>query len=536
VGPWPERSSLAGLRGGLFDAKRGKARMSTDYQNSILWRGEDPQQKKFKPSYEPSKKSTRYFPGQVPAWAREAEAKKAEDAKKEKEELPKKNRRRDRTAAVIVSEDRGAARLRRLQASESAGDTGAERLLRHRVVHDAQVLESCDNKPDEIAKLCEGIKDKLREKLKDKLDHKEGDDGFQEFQGVKDVKELKEDSEEEEVPFEDEMPRSAKSEVKTEVKSEVKDEEAEDEDAIALKRQKMREHALSRRKEEEALLKDDLLGVEEEEESEYESESEEQDPRKSSMVKPVFVSRKGRDTIKEKENMEKEEEEAEVRRQEKVKERKVESKSLVIDVIKNEADQEAVAALGLDDNSDIELIDDDDELNEAEEYELWKIRELKRIKRDGADKIQKEKELEFIERRRQMTDEERAADDARLDAGTTFKEDSKNFAFLQKYYHRGTFFQDKATSGEEPLYLRDYHEPTEEEKFDKQSLPKSMQVRRGLFGKKGQTKHTHLTDVDTTDMSAAWSQQNKQVQKYQEKMAGASGVNNFARPQFSKGT
>merc|ERR1719253_1710176 len=120
-----------------------------------------------------------------------------------------------------------------------------------------------------------------------------------------------------------------------------------------------------------------------------------------------------------------------------------------------------------------------------------------------------------------MTDEERAADDARLDAGHTTAEESKNFNFMQKYYHRGTFFQDKAETGEEPLYLRDYHEPTAEEKFDKQLLPKVMQVRRGLFGKKGQTKHTHLTDVDTTDMSAAWSQHNKQVEKYQMRMAGA---------------
>merc|ERR1719171_646719 len=121
-----------------------------------------------------------------------------------------------------------------------------------------------------------------------------------------------------------------------------------------------------------------------------------------------------------------------------------------------------------------------------------------------------------------------------MDSGKKFKDEAKNFAFMQKFYHRGTFFQEKAASGEEPLYLRDYHEPLAEEQFDKSMLPKSMQVRRGLFGKKGQVKHTHLTDVDTTDMSAAWSQHNKQVQRYQERMAGASGVNNFARPSGSK--
>merc|ERR1712187_319727 len=134
-----------------------------------------------------------------------------------------------------------------------------------------------------------------------------------------------------------------------------------------------------------------------------------------------------------------------------------------------------------------------------------------------------------------MTDEERMADDRKLDDKASKRDDVKSFNFMQKYYHRGGFFQDKAVAGDEPLYLRDYHEPLEEEKFDKNLLPKAMQLRRGEFGKKGQVKHTHLTDADTTDMSAAWSQNSKLVQRYQEKMAAAKGVGNFERPSgFSK--
>lgn len=493
--------------------------MSVDYQNSILWRGEDPLKKKFKGTYDASLKQTRYFPGQKPAWAKEE---KEGEPKKDEEDLKKrqKDRRRDRHAAVVVPETAGAARLRRLQASQSNGDTGAERLLRHRVVHDSQILEGSDDKSALLGKMIGDIKDKL----KDKLDLKD-DLGIDDFKGVEDVKEFK-DEDDEDIDV-------ARPQVKSEVKSEVKDEI--DEEAIAMKRQQARERALQARKDEEELLKEEeeLQEEEEVEESEYESESEAEDPMKAARLKPVFVSKNQRDTVKEKEALEKEEEAAELRRTEKVKERKVESKSLLIDVIQQDCDAEAAAALGADDASDVELIDDNDEVNEAEEYELWKIRELKRIKRDTETKMDKQKELEFIERRRQMTDEERAADDARLDDGHKFKDDSKEFGFLQKYYHRGTFFQDKATSGEEPLYLRDYHEPLAEEKFDKQALPKAMQVRRGLFGKKGQTKHTHLTDVDTTDMSAAWSQHNKQVEKYQMRMAGAGGVNKFSRPDAS---
>merc|ERR1712194_259571 len=114
-------------------------------------------------------------------------------------------------------------------------------------------------------------------------------------------------------------------------------------------------------------------------------------------------------------------------------------------------------------------------------------------------------------------------DDDKLDKEANLREEAKGFNFLQKYYHRGGFFQDKAREGEEPLYLRDYHEPTEEEEFDKKLLPAAMQLRRGQFGKKGQVKHTHLTEVDTTDMSAAWANSSaKPIQKYQERMAAAS--------------
>merc|ERR1712060_800715 len=116
-------------------------------------------------------------------------------------------------------------------------------------------------------------------------------------------------------------------------------------------------------------------------------------------------------------------------------------------------------------------LDDDDEKNEAEEYELWKIRELKRIKRDKEERLVRQKEIDFILKRRAMTEEERMKDDERLDKEANKRDEAKNFNFLQKYYHRGGFFQDKAREGEEPLYLRDYHEPLEEEKLDKQALP-----------------------------------------------------------------
>lgn len=69
-------------------------------------------------------------------------------------------------------------------------------------------------------------------------------------------------------------------------------------------------------------------------------------------------------------------------------------------------------------------------------YQLWKIRELKRIKRDREEEETHLKELLQIERRRQMTDEERREDDRRLDAKRGDQPKKGKYAFLQKYYHK----------------------------------------------------------------------------------------------------
>merc|ERR1719235_508873 len=306
----------------------------------------------------------------------------------------------------------------------------------------------------------------------------------------------------------------------------------------ALRRERAREIALLKRKDEDenTLLKregEDPIEDEDEDEDEEESEegesSDDDDAERAVMKKPVFVSKAQRETLKEKEAIEKEEELAEEKRKLALKERKVESKALLIDTIQQEADVEREAA-EMNDNSDIELIDDDDEKNEAEEYELWKIRELKRIKRDKEERLAREKELEEVEKRRHMTDQEREADNAKWDQVRPKREETKSFGFMQKYYHRGAHFQDKAETGEEPIYLRDVHEPLASEQYDKNLLPKAMQLRRGLFGRSSQVKHSHLTAVDTTDTQAAWAQSSKPIQKYQEKMATASGVNSFDRP------
>lgn len=473
-------------------------KMSIDYQHSILWRGVDPVNNRFKPKYDGSKKTVRYWPGKAPSWTE-----KEKDADEQEQEVDKLQTKQKKRLAPIG--DAASSRLKRLMASQLEGD-GQGRLLRHRVIHDARVVEAAEEEEKKDHEISEehGGQESF-------LAHGPKIEDF-ELDGKRSIANLQYD--------------------------EISGSDEDDKELKGMRRERAREVALVKRKEEEELLKDEIDddGEDElEEESDDETDSDDDDPRRNAMLKPIFVSKTQRDTVKEKEFAKKEEEEAKEREKEKLKERKVESKTLVIEEIRRDEEAEQ-NGLNENDVSDIELIDDNDEKNEAEEYELWKIRELKRIKRDRGERLAREQEIEWIMKRRSMTEEERIADDRRLDEDANKRDEVKSFGFLQKYYHRGAFFMEKAVSGEEPLYLRDYHEPTEEEKFDKNLLPKAMQLRRGQFGKKGQVKHTHLTEVDTTDMSAAWAQNSKLVQRYQEKMASAKGVVNFERPSSSSKT
>ena len=47
-----------------------------------------------------------------------------------------------------------------------------------------------------------------------------------------------------------------------------------------------------------------------------------------------------------------------------------------------------------------------------------------------------------VERRRRMTDEERLAENKRLGSDLTDNNESTKYVFMQKYYHKGAFYQD----------------------------------------------------------------------------------------------
>lgn len=264
-----------------------------------------------------------------------------------------------------------------------------------------------------------------------------------------------------------------------------------DEDEIERRRALLRKKALQHKEEEVMDVEEEKEEGSEEESSEYEeytdSEEEETGPR----LKPVFVRKKDRITIQEKEREERRQKELEQEVQRLAEERRRNTLKMVAQELKKElAEEKENTAEGLEINTD----DDNDE----EEYEAWKVRELKRMKRDRERKEVLDKDKFEVERLRNMTEEERRQEAKMNPKIITNKAAKGKYKFLQKYYHRGAFFLDN----EDTVLKRDFSEATLEDHFDKTVLPKVMQVKN--FGRSGRTKYTHLVDQDTTQFESPW--------------------------------
>lgn len=300
--------------------------------------------------------------------------------------------------------------------------------------------------------------------------------------------------------------------------SESEEEELNDE-TIERRRATMRDRA--RRK---AMDEDVLDLVEEEDKSESDSSSEYEEYSDSEdetgpRLKPVFVPRVDRLSIKEKEAQAKQEKEIEQEKKRQAELRKRESHRMVAQVV----DQEKAAEQGAE--SLDKMVDTDDE-NDELEYEAWKLRELKRIKRDREEREKLEKEREEIERMHNMTEEERRAALRAMPKVITNKQEKGKYKFLQKYYHRGVFYLDE----EDTTLRRDFAQPTLEDHFDKTILPKVMQVKD--FGRAGRTKYTHLVDQDTTEFESPWVQTTPINLKFQNK--GGGNKQYFVKPSHKK--
>jgi microfibrillar-associated protein 1 len=287
---------------------------------------------------------------------------------------------------------------------------------------------------------------------------------------------------------------------------------------------------------------------EEEGSSEYETDSEEEDSDEDGgfgghrpLAKPVFVPRSNRETIAERTALEKEAEEEAEKQRLRLEQRKLETKELLAARLAEEQAQEAAAAAGPQGAEDI--LTDDEAVDQNEEYQLWRIREMQRIGRDKEEREREIRDIEEKERWKALSEEERIAylqahpkDTSTHDNGTD--KNKKQYGFLQKYYHRGAFFQTEATwKNEEIAPLaglatdRDFSAPTGDDVFRKEALPEVMQVKK--FGRRGRSKWTHLAAEDTTDLNAMpWAQNPAVRKKVESRMAGTEQV--FTKPKNTK--
>ena len=183
---------------------------------------------------------------------------------------------------------------------------------------------------------------------------------------------------------------------------------------------------------------DEYTTDESEEESDEESEEEEA-PRRT-LLRPTFVPKSKRG------NVAKLDEEAEKKKKVEEEEReREEADRLLEERLKRDAVARLAGRKDWDDAAEEgEGVDDTDDLDPVAERAAWKLRELLRVKRERDALEQIEKEREEIERRREMDPELRQKEDMEFVAEQRKKkmEERGQMGFMQKFYHKGAFYQD----------------------------------------------------------------------------------------------
>eukprot|EP00007_Cunea_sp_BSH-02190019_P003492 CAMPEP_0174230330 /NCGR_PEP_ID=MMETSP0417-20130205/1097_1 /TAXON_ID=242541 /ORGANISM="Mayorella sp, Strain BSH-02190019" /LENGTH=546 /DNA_ID=CAMNT_0015307987 /DNA_START=83 /DNA_END=1720 /DNA_ORIENTATION=+ len=246
-----------------------------------------------------------------------------------------------------------------------------------------------------------------------------------------------------------------------------------------------------------------------------ESDSEEEGGASTALrIRPTFVPKSKRLTKAAQEREERQAEEAKKRQEERLERRRNESKQKVGEVVAAVAAETVSRTSCRVEETELDPVGDEQEM---QEYELWKQRELDRLRRERVKRLESEAEERERERRAALTDEQIRLEDQ--DSKRFTKEKSK-MKFMQKYYHRGAFFQDT----DDEVLKRDVTAATGEDLLNRAALPTVMQVKR--FGIAGRSKYTHLVDQDTLgnqrDQRSLWGWEEKDefARKLQRRMGG----------------
>lgn len=249
-------------------------------------------------------------------------------------------------------------------------------------------------------------------------------------------------------------------------------------------------------KSEEAPIESEEEEESSEEESEIESsESDDIVPK----MKPIFTRKKDRLTLEDEEDLAQRESEMQERKEQEAQDRRSWTLNLVdkekarekadMDYKKTKISIKSIAKALADLNTD----DSDEEAA----FSHWKSREFQRLKREKAEHEEELKKEEDRARRAEMDDSELEAEAYQRKTEKTAEKRTTQ-KFLQRYFHKGVFFQDDEELVEK-LKVR-AAAPTMDDKFDRSVLPEIMQTK--YFGKRSQQKHTHLSKEDTSRKDA----------------------------------
>ena len=213
------------------------------------------------------------------------------------------------------------------------------------------------------------------------------------------------------------------------------------------------------------------------------SSSEEED------IRPVFISKNRRSTIKTDQELEEEENrqlELERKRQEQKREKSV---KLLDKELENEANRKKAVKI----DEDILSVNDSDDIDPNGEMMAWIEREMKRLSLIKQTRDESDKELQ----RRANNSSFKDSTDKEGKSNSQNTEKPK-FKTGQRYYHKGAFFMDDEEIAEKAAQVA--HAPTGKDHINYDLLPKYYQTKNP--GRARQPKYTNLKDQDTTDFSS----------------------------------
>ncbi len=238
---------------------------------------------------------------------------------------------------------------------------------------------------------------------------------------------------------------------------------------------------------------DDLSGSGGESESE-ESSGEDETPKK--LLRPTFI-KKGQ---RKESTVAADTQDGEGTWEEEEAKRTAKADAMIQEQLEKDAAARAAGRKDWDDDElqDLEEVDDTDDIDPETERAAWKLRELKRVKREREVIEVAEKEREEIERRRNLSKEDREAEDKQfLEMQKEGREGKGKMGYMQKYFHKGAFFQSDAEAA--GLDRRDIMgSRIQDDVVNRELLPEYMQIRdMTKLGRKSRTKYKDLKTEDT---------------------------------------